>query len=167
MDFKPILNESKKIALEAAAAIKQQCKTLHQKSLQQQAQMQAVNQQQYLTQKLFDIQFELFCVMQGGHYSFLPPIYEPKNIRIHSYQFAGQTPVFCYTIPVNTMPARTILDRLKDNLNTDIYQYQQALIYDCGYNNAMFNHPYIVSGLYVTDIQPLATDIIIKVVTNC
>lgn len=166
MDFNNIKHEIAETLKQVNAAVKQWSKNTYYKGLQKQALMQAGQQQQYLARMQFDIQSELFAVMYNSHYPFLPQIYAPKNIRIHSYQSVGENYIFLYAVPVNTMPARTILDRLKDNINTDIYQYQQEIIYNYGLPDAMFNHPYIVSGLYVMDIQPLATDIIIKVVTN-
>ncbi len=166
MDFNNIKNEIAETLKQVNVAVKQWGKNTYHQSLQKQALVQTDLQQKYLARVQFDIQSELFAVMYQSHYPFLPQIYTPKNIRIHSCQPVGQNYVFCYTVPVNTIPARTILDRLKDNINTDIYQYQQEIIYNYGLPDAMFNHPYIVSGLYVMDIQPLATDIVIKVVTN-
>lgn len=162
MDFDTIKNRLQKVL----SIIIEWCKTSYQKSLKEQALLQTAMQQQYLNKVQFDIQFELFCVMQGGNYPFLSPIHLPKNIRIHASQQIQNTFVFCYTIPVSAMPARTVLDRLKSQINMDIYQFQQNIIYDCGFDNAKFNHPYIISGLYVTDIQPFGTDILLKIVTN-
>lgn len=166
MDFTLLKQELKKLFVQLSTAISQSCKTSLLKSQQKQTQIKALNNQQYFNSVLFDIQSELFCVMQGGHYPFIPTIYQPKDIRIQSAQMVGQNVIFCYTLPVNTIPARTILDRLKSNINTDIYQYQQQIIYENGFDNAMFIHPYIMSGLYIVDIQPMATDILIKVATH-
>lgn len=166
MDFTLLKQELKKLFVQLSTAISQSCKTSLLKSQQKQAQIKALNNQQYFNSVLFDIQSELFCVMQGGHYPFIPMIYQPKDIRIHSCQTVGRNMVFCYTLPVNTIPARTILDRLKSNINTDIYQFQQQIIYENGFDNALFVHPYIMSGLYIVDVQPIATDILIKVATH-
>lgn len=166
MDFTLLKQELKKLFVQLSTAISQSCKTSLLKSQQKQAQIKALNNQQYFNSVLFDIQSELFCVMQGGHYPFIPMIYQPKDIRIHSCQTIGQNVVFCYTLPVNTIPARTVLDRLKSNINTDIYQYQQQILYENGFDNAMFIHPYIMSGLYIVDVQPIATDILIKVASH-
>lgn len=166
MDFTLLKQELKKLFVQLSTAISQSCKTSLLKSQQKQAQIQTFTQQQYCNSVLFDIQSELFCVMQGGHYPFISTIYQPKDIRIQSAQMVGQNLVFCYTLPVNTIPARTILDRLKSNINTDIYQYQQQIIYENGFDNAVLVHPYIMSGLYIVDIQPMATDILIKVATH-
>lgn len=162
MDFDTIKNRLQKVL----SIIVEWCKTSYQKSLKEQALLQTAMQQQYLNKVQFDIQSELFCVMQGGHYPFIPMIYQPKDIRIHSCQTVGRNMVFCYTLPVNTIPARTILDRLKSNINTDIYQFQQQILYENGFDNAMFIHPYIMSGLYIVDVQPIATDILIKVASH-
>lgn len=166
MDFTLLKQELKTIFKQLSTAISQFCKASLLKSQQKQAQIKAQNNQQYFNSVLFDVQSELFCVMQGGHYPYVPPICQPKDIRIHSCQTIGQNVVFCYTLPVNTIPARTVLDRLKSNINTDIYQYQQQILYENGFDNAMFIHPYIMSGLYIVDIQPMATDILIKVATH-
>lgn len=166
MDFKPIKQKLQTLFKQIATAISQFCKASLLKSQQKQAQIKAQNNQQYFNAVLFDIQAELFCVMQGGHYSFIPTIYQPKDIRIHSCQTVGQYVVFCYTLPVNTIPARTVLDRLKSNINTDIYQFQQQILYENGFENAALIHPYIIYGMYVIDIQPMATDILIKIATH-
>lgn len=166
MDFTLLKQELKKLFVQLSTAISQFCKASLLKSQQKQAQIKAQNNQQYFNAVLFDIQSELFCVMQGGHYPFIPMIYQPKDIRIHSYQTVGQNTVFCYTLPVNTIPARTILDRLKSNINTDIYQFQQQILYANGFDTAALIHPYIVFGLYVIDVQPMATDILIKIATH-
>lgn len=166
MDFTELKQELKTIFKQLSTAISQSCKTSLLNSQQKQAQIKAQNNQQYFNAVLFDIQFELFCVMQGGNYPFLSPIHLPKNIRIHASQQIQNTFVFCYTIPVSAMPARTVLDRLKSQINMDIYQFQQQIIYENGFDNAMFIHPYIMSGLYIVDIQPMATDILIKVATH-
>lgn len=166
MDFTTLKQELNRLFKQIATAISQFCKASLLKSQQKQAQIKAQNNQQYFNAVLFDIQSELFCVMQGGHYPFIPMIYQPKDIRIQSAQMVGQNLVFCYTLPVNTIPARTILDRLKSNINTDIYQYQQQILYENGFENAALIHPYIVFGLYVIDIQPMATDILIKIATH-
>lgn len=165
MDFRPIKQELQALFKQIATAISQSCKTSLMKNQEKQAQIKTFAQQQYFNAVLFDIQSELFCVMQGGHYPFIPMIYQPKDIRIHSCQTVGQNMVFCYTLPVNTIPARTVLDRLKSNINADIYQYQQTIIYENGFDNAALIHPYIIYGMYVIDIQPLATDILIKIAT--
>lgn len=165
MDFTTLKQELNRLFKQIATAISQFCKASLLKSQQKQAQIKAQNNQQYFNAVLFDIQSELSCVMQGGHYPFIPTIYQPKDIRIHSCQTVGQNMVFCYTLPVNTIPARTVLDRLKSNINTDIYQYQQTIIYENGFDNAALIHPYIIYGMYVMDIQPMATDILIKIAT--
>ncbi len=166
MDFKPIKQELNRLFKQISTAISQSCKTSLMKNQQKQAQIKAFAKQQYCNVALFDIQYELFCVMQGGHYPFIPMLYQPKDIRIHSCQTVGQNTVFCYTLPVNTIPARTILDRLKSNINTDIYQFQQTIIYENGFDTAALIHPYIICGMYVIDIQPMATDILIKIATH-
>lgn len=166
MDFTTLKQELNRLFKQIATAISQFCKASLLKSQQKQAQIKAQNNQQYFNAVLFDIQAELFCVMQGGHYPFIPTIYQPKDIRIQSAQMVGQNLVFCYTLPVNTIPARTVLDRLKSNINTDIYQFQQQILYENGFENAALIHPYIVFGLYVIDIQPMATDILIKIATH-
>lgn len=166
MDFTTLKQELNRLFKQIATAISQFCKASLLKSQQKQAQIKTFAKQQYCNAVLFDIQYELFCVMQGGHYPFIPMIYQPKDIRIHSCQMVGQNTVFCYTLPVNTIPARTILDRLKSNINTDIYQFQQTIIYENGFENAALIHPYIIYGMYVIDIQPMATDILIKVATQ-
>lgn len=166
MDFKPIKQKLQTLFKQIATAISQSCKTSLMKNQEKQAQIKTLAQQQYCNAVLFDIQAELFCVMQSGHYPFIPMIYQPKDIRIHSCQTVGQNTVFCYTLPVNTIPARTILDRLKSNINTDIYQFQQTIIYENGFDTAALIHPYIIYGMYVIDIQPMATDILIKIATH-
>lgn len=168
MKIKIIICKLKTFGKQFFDASTQFFKTVYQNSLQQQAQIQTINQQQYLTKMLFEIQWELFCVMQGGHYSILCPILDPKNIRIGTVERIGRNFVFCYKMSLqnNKTILPVILDNLKSNINADIYQYQQTVLYNDGFQLASFNHPYIISGLYVTDIQSLATDIIIKVVTN-
>lgn len=166
MDFTTLKQELNRLFKQIATAISQFCKASLLKSQQKQAQIKAQNNQQYFNAVLFDIQSELSCVMQGGHYPFIPTIYQPKDIRIHSCQTVGQNMVFCYTLPVNTIPARTVLDRLKSNINTDIYQFQQQILYENGFETAVLIHPYIIYGMYVIDIQPMATDILIKVATQ-
>lgn len=166
MDFTTLKQELNRLFKQIATAISQFCKASLLKSQQKQAQIKTQNNQQYFNAVLFDIQSELSCVMQGGHYPFIPTIYQPKDIRIHSCQTVGQNMVFCYTLPVNTIPARTVLDRLKSNINTDIYQYQQQIIYENGFDNAALIHPYIIYGMYVIDIQLMATDILIKIATH-
>lgn len=166
MDFTTLKQELQALFKQISTTISQSCKTSLMKNQEKPAQIKTFAKQQYCNAVLFDIQSELFCVMQGGHYPFIPMIYQPKDIRIHSYQTVGQNTVFCYTLPVNTIPARTILDRLKSNINTDIYQYQQTIIYENGLENAALIHPYIICGMYVIDIQPMATDILIKIATQ-
>lgn len=168
MDIKGIVKELENIAQQVACAVRQWCKSTYVKSRQTQVQIQTAKQTQYLNRMLFDIQSELFNVMQGGHYSILCPILDPKNIRIETVERIGRSFVFCYKVSLqnNKTILPVILDNLKSNINADIYQYQQTVLYNDGFQLASFNHPYIISGLYVTDIQSLATDIIIKVVTN-
>lgn len=166
MDFTTLKQELNRLLKQISTAISQSCKTSLMKNQEKQAQIKTFAEQQYCNAVLFDIQSELFCVMQGGHYPFIPMIYQPKDIRIQSAQMVGQNMVFCYTLPVNTIPARTVLDRLKSNINTDIYQFQQQILYENGFETAVLIHPYIIYGMYVMDIQPMATDILIKIATH-
>lgn len=160
------MSRAKELFKEITDTMFRWCESSCQRSLQQQAQVLANNQQQYLYGVQIAIQSELFQILYGAHHEFLVPVHFPKNVRLHSCYPHKKSYVFCYSLSATSIPSITHLSRLKDNINTDIYQYRQSLLWDWGFEAAMFNHPYIVSGMSVVNIHPYGTELIIEVMTN-
>lgn len=138
----------------------------NQETMQQQISMQNQSRNYYASMMQQDIQKELCIALQGSHYSSLHPIYSSKNIRINGFTFQNNACIFTYRLAADNIPARSILDIIRGNLNTDIYQCQQDLIYSLGMEDACILHPYLFYGLYVIGIYPDGTDICIQVATN-
>lgn len=112
------------------------------------------------------IQHELFVAFHGNHYTNLHPIATPNHIRLHQWFVRNNTLVFQYRISAQSVPAQTILDLMRQNMNTDIYQCQQNLLNVHPLDVVETLYPCILWGLYVIDIRATGNDICISVVTN-
>jgi len=164
--MKEILTILKDTLTSICKSISEYCKDSHAKREQNQQQLRSYTQTIYIQNMQYDIQSELYAIMNGSDYPFIHSVKLPKNIRCHSYKTVGNNIIFSYTLAAHTIPARSMLDILKDNISTDIQQYHDDLIYDLGYYDTELLHPYIYHGLYVIDISILGTNIKIDVASN-
>lgn len=131
---------------------------------QQNAQKQYIyNSAQQLHQQ---IQFELFLALGNNHYTNLHPITMPNHIRLHQWFISQGTFIFQYRLSAHNIPAHTLLDLMRQNMNTDIYQCQQNLLNTHPFEVIEILYPCIFWGLYIINIQSVGNDIVISVVTN-
>jgi hypothetical protein len=133
--------------------------------LQQNSTKQQVYKE-YIYKIAMDIQYELYCVMQSKYYSCLHKIEGVGSIRIKNYRVNNGIIVIYYELPSKEIPANVLLQKLKVDINNDIYSYQRCLIQSYGYEIANINHPYVYNGLYVLDIGVIDNEICIGVVSH-
>ena len=114
----------------------------HQNYVAQQ-QQQALRSLQQIS---FWMQESLFISLQYGNYPFLQSWY-----------------IFYYRLSATQIPARCLLKKMCNNMNTDIYTFQQQTVSQYGFDTALALYPFIIKGMYVLDAVPDGTDIVITV----
>lgn len=131
----------------------------HQNYVAQQ-QQQALRSLQQIS---FWMQESLFISLQYSNYPFLQSFRAVQNIRPAGYSFKNNWYIFYYRLSATQIPARCLLKKMCNNMNTDIYTFQQQTVSQYGFDTALALYPFIIKGMYVLDAVPDGTDIVITV----
>lgn len=168
MENNAILSELKTIAQQAVAAIKQWCKTSYQKSLQQQAQMQAIVQSQRLDWIFSEIQYELALVLHQAHYPNLIAINSPMDLRSDGYTIKNGVVFYYYTIDKTTWEkfSTVVTGIICQNMNKDINTFSRYLTTNLTPQAAQGLYPILCCGLNVVNIEDSKTVVRLVVYTN-
>ena len=132
-----------------------------------QIQKQQDNERYLITRR--EIQQELFHVFYGKNYPLLYPVENTSSIIPLPYEVTPQGVKYKYNILAKEHSCpEYFFQQIKEHMLYDIYEYQQSI---CGYDPvsfqlALFEHPYIMYGLYVINVKRDGAYLTITVTTN-
>ena len=169
MDFKEICSAIAKGLKKAFGMVADNIKANTALKKQQAIQLQKQQENQRYMMIRREIQQELFCVFFGKNY---PLLYSIDNISCLvplPYEVTPQGIKYKYNILAkeHSCPAY-FYQQIKEQMLNDIYEFQQSV---CGqdpvtFQLALFEHPYIINGLYVINVKRDGAYMTITVTTN-
>ena len=139
---------------------------------QQKIQNELQMQKQYLDSCIYSIMCqiadELLPVLQGRTFFNLCPIHSAADIRIKDYRPYNGAYIYCFEVAKQTDSpyAFSVLESIRNKIQTDIRRHQQELIAVYGYGYAECLHPFIYNGLYIMKIADAGTDIRLYIASN-
>ena len=145
-------------------------KRYQQEQLQKQ-QQQVIQQQQFenaIRQFMYDMRIDLFEAFQNKSYSKLKPIRIISDIRLRGYKIKDNTIFYAFSLDkqVDEPIVHILLDKIKQDMNHDIYSKAREIAEQCGYGYLQLCHPFLWYGIYVVAITDNRADVTIWVVTN-
>ncbi len=117
---------------------------------------------------MFRMQADLFQAMKGKNYTRISTINDPSQIRIVDYIQRNGTYLYKFSLSKRESCddiIDVILDKICQEINSDIRQAAFSLYASCG-SNMQFYYPYLANGIYVLKLIDNGTDIIMICATH-
>lgn len=120
---------------------------------QQQIQLQQQHNDRIL-QHIYQVQCELYNVMQYCHYSNLVQVNTLNDIRIRSYSSNGNVCYFTIdkTNYTNQIP-QVICDIICQDINRDIKSFQRTLLMNRSFDEILAFFPNLYYGIQISNVQ--------------